>query len=148
MLLEMCYNQRVMKHAFILITSAFAVMLSFSSAAFAADKEGDPPKESGKRDSPEAAAAKGPADPNKSAAAKNNSKSAKVFAAYDADDDKAVTDEEIVTMMEAKQNSRGRREVRKAVKRADTNDDGKLDSNEFVWWYTVGRLDEDAKNGG
>ena len=136
-----------MKHPPALIASVFAFLLSFSFSAIAADKEGDPPAESGKRDSPEAAAAKGPADPNKGTAAKNNSKEAKVFTAYDADADNFVSDEEIVGMMEGKQNSRGRREVRKAVKRADTNDDGKLDVKEFAWWYNVGRRDEDAENG-
>lgn len=126
-----------------------AVLLVLSPSAFAADNEGDPPAETGKRDSPEATAGKsGPADPGKRAATLNNSKEAKVFRTYDADDDGFVTAEEMADMKEGKQNSRARREFRKAVRRADSNDDGKLDQKEFAWWYSVGRLDEDAENDG
>ncbi len=124
----------------------FALAFVFCHSVFSAD-EGDPPAETGNRDSPEAAAAKsGPADPGKKTAAAGASKEAKVFATYDADDDGFVTADEMADMKEGDQNSRARREFRKAVKRADTNDDEKLDVKEFAWWYTVGRLDEDAEN--
>lgn len=143
-----------MKTSFVLFALAqklaacfLAVLLVLTSSSFAADKEGDPPAETGKRDSPEASAAKtGPRDPGKKSASPNNSKEAKVFGTYDADDDGFVTADEMADMKEGKQNSRARREFRKAVKRADTNGDDKLDVKEFAWWYTVGRLDEDAEN--
>lgn len=129
-----------------LTASSLAVLLVLSSSVFAAD-EGDPPAETGKRDKPEANATKsGPGDPGKKSAAPNNSREANVFGAYDADDDNFVTAEEMADMKEGKQNSRARREFRKAVKRADTDGDDKLDLKEFAWWYTVGRLDEDAEN--
>lgn len=75
-----------------------------------------------------------------------NTKEGKVFVAYDRDRNGSVSDEEIVEMMEGKQNSRGRREVRKAVDRADKDGDGVLNYDEFAWWYTVGRTDERARN--
>lgn len=99
-------------------------------------KEG--PKDNGKP------GAEGKGDPP--AAAKKNGKEAKVFATYDKDSDEQVTADEIAAMREGKQNSRGRREIRKAVDRADRDESGALNFDEFVWWYTVGRLDEREKN--
>lgn len=75
-----------------------------------------------------------------------NTKEGKVSVAYDKNKNGSVSDEEIVAMIEGKQNSRGRREVGKAVDRADKDEDGVLNFDEFVWWYTVGRTDERAKN--
>ncbi|MDF2378232.1 MAG: EF-hand domain-containing protein, partial [Verrucomicrobiales bacterium] len=71
-------------------------------------------------------------------------KEGKVFNAYDKNDDSFVDDKEMEAMMEGKQNSRGRREIRKAIDRSDRDDDGKLNMREFIHWYTVGRLE----NGG
>jgi hypothetical protein len=79
-------------------------------------------------------------------AAAKNQKEAKIFVTYDKDKDGTVSDEEIVAMMEGKQNSRGKREVRKAVDRADKDNDGVLGFNEFVWWLKIGRADERARN--
>ncbi len=79
-------------------------------------------------------------------AAAKNQKEAKIFVTYDKDKDGTVSDEEIVAMMEGKQNSRGKREVRKAVDRADKDNDGVLGFNEFVWWSKIGRADERARN--
>lgn len=75
-----------------------------------------------------------------------NTKEGKVFVAYDKNKNGSVSEEEIVAMMEGKQNSRGRREVGKAVDRADKDQDGVLNYDEFIWWYTVGRKDERARN--
>ncbi|MEM7698283.1 MAG: EF-hand domain-containing protein [Verrucomicrobiota bacterium] len=102
---------------------------------------GPRPEADGKARKPAEGGDRDPAAPRKA-----NSKEKKVFGAYDADDDGLVTADEIVAMMEAKQNSRGRREVRKAVDRADKNGDELLDFDEWHWWYTVGRLDEDERN--
>lgn len=79
-------------------------------------------------------------------AAAKNQKEAKIFVTYDKDKAGTVSDEEIVAMMEGKQNSRGKREVRKAVDRADKDNDGVLGFNEFVWWLKIGRADERARN--
>ena len=79
-------------------------------------------------------------------AAAKNQKEAKIFVTYDKDKGGTVSDEEIVAMMEGKQNSRGKREVRKAVDRADKDNDGVLGFNEFVWWLKIGRADERARN--
>ena len=75
-----------------------------------------------------------------------NTKEGKVFDAYDKNDDGFVTDKEMESMREGKLNSRGRREIRKAIDRADRSQDEKLDINEFIWWYKIGRTDERAKN--
>ena len=75
-----------------------------------------------------------------------NTKNGKIFGAYDKDHDGFVTAKEMEAMMEGKQNSSGRRQLRKAVKRADKNDDNKLDLSEFVWWMKVGRRNAKAEN--
>lgn len=137
--------------------------LCFSVPSLAADKEGDPPAEKpgaalaekpgpkdgerGKRGPEDVGGAKKPEAGNAPAQGKAlNTKEGKVFVAYDKDRSGAVSDEEIVAMMEGKQNSRGRREVRKAIDRADKDGDDVLNFDEFLWWYKVGRLDERAKN--
>ena len=66
----------------------------------------------GKADAPE-----GRKDPKP--AVRANSKEGKVFAAYDKDDDGSVTADEIAAMKEGKQNSRAKREFRKAVDHAE-----------------------------
>ncbi|MEX2577665.1 MAG: EF-hand domain-containing protein [Verrucomicrobiales bacterium] len=89
----------------------------------------------------------GPRDGAKPAAVRGaNSKDRKIFEAYDKDGDGDVTAKEMEAMMEGKQNSAGRRELRKAVKRADRNSDDGLNFEEFLFWYKVGRLDEKAEN--
>lgn len=135
----------------ILITTAFAVV-TFSSTI--ADEKGQA-KDPGKRDEPGKnvekpdPGGKKPEGGDKRIDPKvNNSKEGKVFKAYDHNKDSFVDDKEMEAMMEGKQNSRGRREIRKSIDRADLNDDEKLDINEFIWWYTVGRRDERAKNRG
>ena len=77
-----------------------------------------------------------------------NTKEGKVFDTYDKDDDGFVTDKEMEAMREGKLNAKGRREIRKAIDRADRSQDGKLSAREFVWWYKIGRTDERAKNRG
>ena len=156
-----------------LALAAVFTALSFSVPALAADKEGDPPAEKPGAAPAEKPGAKdpgkekpGPKDGDKGrrgpgdveggkrpeaggapAPGKGlNTKEGKVFVTYDKDRSGAVSDEEIVAMMEGKQNSRGRREVRKAVDRADKDGDDVLNFDEFLWWYKVGRLDERAKN--
>lgn len=128
---------------------AIAGMLALSSAR-ALDKDGAPPAEGGRnRPAPEANQKKPDADPKKAAGVPANpqdKKVAKVFVTYDANKDGSVSDEEIVAMMEGKQNSRGKREIRKAVDRADKDNDDVLNFDEFQWWYQIGRLDEDARN--
>lgn len=104
-------------------------------------RDGDRPKEGGERDGAKPAE-KGNPDPAKGL----NTKEGKIFVAYDKDRSGTVTDEEIVAMMEGKQNSSGRREVRKMVDRADKDGDGELNYDEFSWWMRVGRADEDARN--
>jgi beta-lactamase regulating signal transducer with metallopeptidase domain len=91
---------------------------------------------------------KGPAKEGERPAAnpKMNTKEGKVFQAYDKDGDGAVTAKEIEAMLEGKQNSAGRREIRKAVDRSDADADEKLNLDEFVFWYTKGRLDTSAEN--
>lgn len=137
--------------------------LCFSVPSLAADKEGDPPAEKpgaalaekpgpkdgerGKRGPGDVGGVKKPEAGGAPAQGKGlNTKEGKVFVAYDKDRSGAVSDEEIVAMMEGKQNSRGRREVRKAIDRADKDGDDVLNFDEFLWWYKVGRLDERAKN--
>lgn len=134
-----------------LITTAF-VSITFSSAT--ADEKGQA-KDPGQRDEPGRKVekpdpgGKKPEGGDRGVDPKiNNSKEGKVFKAYDRNKDSYVDDEEMEAMMEGKQNSRGRREIRKSIDRADVNDDEKLDINEFIWWYTVGRRDERAKNPG
>lgn len=134
----------------------FLIVLSVISPARAAEREDDRPRETpeeaadrpAKEDGAPKAGPRDPGGPKHEGvpAAARNSKEGKVFGAYDKDGDGQVTDEEIVAMMEGKQNSRGKREIRKAVKRADKDDDGMLGFEEFAWWYRVGRLDERARN--
>lgn len=119
----------------------------------AADREGDPPAENANRTAPEANRGKrdeetkpgGPRDGDAPKARPANSKQGKVFAAYDKDRDGLVTAKEIEAMMEGRQNSRGRREIRKWVHDADKDDNDALDFEEFVWWYTIGRKAESAE---
>jgi hypothetical protein len=135
--------------------------LFFSPVAtsFADDKEGKPAAESAeKKAGPRDGEGDRPAGPRdgeggrkpegngRAPAGGLNTKEGKVFVAYDKNRNGSISDEEIVAMIEGKQNSRGRREVSKAVERADKDQDGVLNYDEFVWWYTVGRTDERAKN--
>lgn len=109
-------------------------------AAKKGPRDGDQkPAEAGKADAPEG---KKDAQP----AAQLNTKEGKVFSAYDKNDDGSVTAEEMASMREGKQNSRAKREFRKAVDRADKDEDGKLNLDEFAWWYKVGRTNEREKN--
>jgi hypothetical protein len=151
-----------LKLPYLAFAAAFTA-LCFSVPSLAADKEGDPPaekpgaalaekpgpkdEERGKRGPEDVGGAKKPEADGAPAKGKGlNTKEGKVFVAYDKDRSGAVSDEEIVAMMEGKQNSRGRREVRKAIDRADKDGDDVLNFDEFLWWYKVGRLDERAKN--
>ncbi|MDA8633962.1 EF-hand domain-containing protein [Verrucomicrobiales bacterium] len=151
-----------LKLPYLTFAAAFTA-LCFSVPSLAADKEGDPPAEKpgaalaekpgpkdgerGKRGPEDVGGAKKPEAGGAPAQGKGlNTKEGKVFVAYDKDRSGAVSDEEIVAMMEGKQNSRGRREVRKAIDRADKDGDDVLNFDEFLWWYKVGRLDERAKN--
>ncbi|MDF1751718.1 MAG: M56 family metallopeptidase [Verrucomicrobiales bacterium] len=130
------------------ITLAFAIA-TFTTAitptVIADDKGGvKKPDEPGKKVNGDPGGKKPEGD--KAAAPKvDNSKEAKVFRAYDKNSDSFVDDTEMEAMMEGKQNSRGRREIRKAIDRADLNNDQKLDMKEFAWWYTIGRRDERAE---
>lgn len=104
----------------------------------------------------EGAAKKGPRDGDRKPAeagkagakpaAPQNTKEGKVFATYDKDGDGSVTTEEMASMKEGKQNSRAKREFGKAVDRADKDKDGKLNLDEFAWWYKIGRTNEREKN--
>jgi hypothetical protein len=151
-----------LKLPYLAFAAAFTA-LCFSVTSLAADKEGDPPAEKpgaalaekpgpkngerGKRGPEDVGGEKKPEGDGAPAKGKGlNTKEGKVFVAYDKDRSGAVSDEEIVAMMEGKQNSRGRREVRKAIDRADKDGDDVLNFDEFLWWYKVGRLDERAKN--
>jgi len=151
-----------LKLPYLTFAAAFTA-LCFSVPSLAADKEGDPPAEKpgaalaekpgpkdgerGKRGPEDVGGVKKPEAGGAPAQGKGlNTKEGKVFVAYDKDRSGAVSDEEIVAMMEGKQNSRGRREVRKAIDRADKDGDDVLNFDEFLWWYKVGRLDERAKN--
>ena len=151
-----------LKLPYLAFAAAFTA-LCFSVPSLAADKEGDPPAEKpgaalaekpgpkdgerGKRGPEDVGGVKKPEAGGAPAQGKGlNTKEGKVFVAYDKDRSGAVSDEEIVAMMEGKQNSRGRREVRKAIDRADKDGDDVLNFDEFLWWYKVGRLDERAKN--
>jgi len=151
-----------LKLPYLTFAAAFTA-LCFSVPSLAADKEGDPPAEKpgaalaekpgpkdgerGKRGPGDVGGVKKPEAGGAPAQGKGlNTKEGKVFVAYDKDRSGAVSDEEIVAMMEGKQNSRGRREVRKAIDRADKDGDDVLNFDEFLWWYKVGRLDERAKN--
>lgn len=147
------------KFASVITLSLWAV-LALISPSFSADREGAKPdagapaEKPGPRDGGREKRGPGDAGGGKKpeaggAAAKGNglnTKEGKVFVTYDKDRSGTVTDGEIVAMMEGKQNSRGRREVRKAVDRADKDRDDVLNFDEFLWWYKVGRLDERAKN--
>lgn len=80
------------------------------------------------------------------AAAGKNSKEARIFVAYDKNGDGGVSADEMAAMKEGKQNSKAKREIRKAVDRADKNEDGQLDLEEFTWWLEIGRSHEREKN--
>lgn len=138
-----------MKTVFYILTAVvFSISTLFVNSAIADDKEGGKKAEEGqKREGPRDEGKPGEeGKKDKGAAINKNSKEAKVFRTYDKDASETVTADEIVAMMEGKQNSRGRREVRKAVDRADRDEDGVLSLDEFVWWYQVGRLNEREKN--
>ncbi len=154
-----------------IIGVALVSLVGFTSpSTFAEEKDANPAKEPGekkpgpkdgdvKKEGPKDGDVKkmgekdgdvkkeGPKDGDKPnpAANLNNPKERKVFAGYDKDGDGTVSDTEMEAMMERKQNSRGRREIRKAIDRADKDNDGKLNFEEFLFWYTVGRLDEKAE---
>ncbi|MDP4585158.1 MAG: EF-hand domain-containing protein [Verrucomicrobiales bacterium] len=139
-----------------------AVVMTFTSAAIPlrADEEGKPrPEAEGKKDNPgrdregdankpkeEEGAKRKEGEGDKPAAGKKNSREQEIFDAYDKDADGTVTAKEMEAMMEGKQNSAGRRELRKAVDQADKNADGKLNLEEFEFWYKTGRFDPDAEN--
>jgi hypothetical protein len=145
-----------------------AVVVTFTSAAtpLRAEEEGKPrPEAEGKKDTPErerdadkpkagegakrkegAGDKAAPKEGERAAAGKNKSREAEIFDAYDKDADGAVTAKEMEAMMEGKQNSAGRRELRKAVDNADKNADAKLNLEEFEFWYKVGRNDPKAEN--
>ena len=137
-----------------------AVVVTFTSAVtpVRADEEGKPrPEAEGKKDNPERerdankpkeeeGAKRKEGEGDKPAAGKKNSREQEIFDAYDKDDDGTVTAKEMETMMEGKQNSAGRRELRKAVDQADKNADGKLNLEEFEFWYKTGRFDPKAEN--
>lgn len=138
------------------------VVVTFTSAVtpVRADEEGKPrPEAEGKKDNPERerkgdankpkeeeGAKRKEGEGEKPAAGKKNSREQEIFDAYDKDDDGTVTAQEMEAMMEGKQNSSGRREIRKAVDKADKNADGKLNFDEFDFWYKIGRLDPKAEN--
>jgi hypothetical protein len=139
-----------------------AAVMTFTSAAIPlrADEEGKPrPEAEGKKDNPgrdrevdankpkeEEGAKRKEGEGDKPAAGKKNSREQEIFDAYDKDADGTVTAKEMEAMMEGKQNSAGRRELRKAVDQADKNADGKLNLEEFEFWYKTGRFDPDAEN--
>lgn len=137
-----------------------AVVVTFTSAAtpVRGDEEGKPrPEAEGKKDNPERerdankpkeeeGAKRKEGEGDKPAAGKKNSREQEIFDAYDKDADGTVTAKEMETMMEGKQNSAGRRELRKAVDQADKNADGKLNLEEFEFWYKTGRFDPKAEN--
>jgi len=137
-----------------------AVVMTFTSAAtpVRADEEAKPrPEAEGKKDNPERerdankpkeeeGAKRKEGEGDKPAAGKKNSREQEIFDAYDKDDDGTVTAKEMEAMMEGKQNSAGRRELRKAVDQADKNADGKLNLEEFEFWYKTGRFDPKAEN--
>ena len=129
----------------------------FASPIFSADEGGPKPEQNRDRPNPEKDAGPRDGEGGPAAEAKKNGaagvpanapdkKTAKIFVTYDSDQDGTVTDEEIVAMMEGKQNSSGKREIRKAVDRADKDNDGVLNFAEFEWWLKIGRLDDRARN--
>ncbi len=111
--------------------------------AGAAERDGAKPKAEADRDGNKKPA-EGKKDP--AAAAGKNSKEGKMFATYDKDGDGGVSADEMAGMKEGKQNSRAKREFRKAVDRADKDEDGQLNLEEFTWWLEVGRSNEREKN--
>lgn len=132
--------------AFALIAFSFAIADEKGAAKDRAGRRDEPGKNTGKRDE---GGKKPEGDGDKRVAPdRNNTKEGKVFKAYDKNHDSFVDDEEMGSMREGKLNSRGRREIRKSIKRADQDHDGKLNIKEFIWWYTKGRLDERAENPG
>lgn len=106
------------------------------------ERDGAKPKD-GEGDKGKGAAKEGDKAP---VAANLNVKERRIFEAYDKDGDGKVTAEEMEAMMEGKQNSSGRRQIRKAIDRADKDGDEGLNFDEFLFWYTVGRLDEKSEN--
>lgn len=110
----------------------------------AGPKDGEVPKAPGEGDKGAA-----PKEGERPAAANNaNKKELGVFNAYDKNSDGQVSAEEMEAMIESKQNSSGRREIRKAIGRADKDENEQLNFDEFLFWYKVGRLDENAENRG
>lgn len=139
-------NERMKKPHLSLLLVLGAI---FACPLVAADGDGNPaPEKDTGRKAPEADQnPAGKRDPGPAAPANpQDKKGAKVFVAYDSNKDGLVSDGEIVAMMEGKQNSSGRREIRKAVDRADKDNNGALDFDEFQWWYQTGRLDDRARN--
>ncbi len=112
----------------------------------AEEKDKPGAKAEGKKDGDKGKAKEGARDAKPAKVAVNNTKEGKVFGAYDADDDGFVSAKEMEAMKEGKQNSSSRRQIRKAVKRADRDNDEKLSLEEFIWWYKIGRRDESAEN--
>lgn len=156
--LRLHYIMKNRPYQFVPQLGTIVLAFAFAIATFtSADEKGDVkrPDEPGKAvEKPDTGIPKKDGDPggkkpegDKPRVAPDNSKEAKVFKAYDKNQDSFVDDKEMEAMMEGKQNSRGRREIRKAIDRADQDNDGKLNKQEFIWWYTVGRRDEKAENG-
>lgn len=106
-------------------------------------KDGEMPKAAGEGDRGAA-----PKEGERPAANNANKKELEVFNAYDKNSDGQVSAEEMEAMIEAKQNSSGRREIRKAIGRADKDENEQLNFDEFLFWYKVGRLDDNAENRG
>ena len=115
------------------------------------DRDGDKPKE-GARDGDKPKAGEGDKEKAKqgdkpvAGGAKMNSDERDIFNAYDKDGDSMISDKDMESMLEGKQNSSGRRQIRKEIDRSDKDKDGKLNEEEFLFWYKKGRLDEKAKN--
>lgn len=140
----------------IALTLALCLMTFTSALPTTSLADDNKPKAEGKRDPGAKAEAKkggdkgkakeGERDAKPAKVALNNTKEGKVFGAYDKDDDGFVTAKEMEAMKEGKQNSSARRQIRKAVKRADKDDDEKMSLKEFVWWYNIGRRNEGAEN--
>ncbi|MBP6783438.1 MAG: EF-hand domain-containing protein [Verrucomicrobiales bacterium] len=114
-------------------------------------RDGDKPKE-GARDGDKPKAGEGDKEKAKqgdkpvAGGAKMNSDERDIFNAYDKDGDSMISDKDMESMLEGKQNSSGRRQIRKEIDRSDKDKDGKLNEEEFLFWYKKGRLDEKAKN--
>lgn len=132
---------------FVLVLSmglcTFTLRADEPGKAGAAERDDAKPKPEADRDG-----RRKPAEAKKDpvAAAGKNTKEGKMFATYDKDGDGGVSAEEMADMKEGKQNSRAKREFRKAVKRADKDEDGQLNLEEFTWWLEVGRSNEREEN--